>query len=220
MAVCFCQSAYVWTASENPSFHIFLTSELRVGGKGCVSQESNIHTHSSQWLARCVEVRRWEGTAAVNWLFTLLLSAAAQPSLLEITFILRSFVVMTLDVTCSNPAGDLSCHLSPLSLCDNGIKWPKNNSIIIFKKNKLQLYNIKLSFSNYVTMGNIIAFFFLFFSRVKKQHFWTGMVIILSPTCGSVYAGKAALPCKKLAFRDTWMFFLRVGWKDWYHAHM
>lgn len=134
LAVCFCQSAYVWTASENPSFHIFLTSELRVGGRGCVSQESNIHTHSSQWLARCVEVRRWEGTAAVNWLFTLLLSAAAQPSLLEITFILRSFVVMTLDVTCSNPAGGLSCHLSPLSLSDNGIKWPKNNSIIIFKK--------------------------------------------------------------------------------------
>lgn len=58
LAVCFCQSAYFWTASENPSFHIFLTSELRVGGRGCVSQESNIHTHSSQWLARCVEVRR------------------------------------------------------------------------------------------------------------------------------------------------------------------
>lgn len=133
--------------------HIFehlKTSYIRIEkgwGWGSHTNLTFTPTPRSQWLA----VRRCGGEKAQQlyggfspWFSRV----AAHPCLLEITFILCSFEVVTLDVSCSSPAGDFSCHLSAIS-SDNGVKWPPNSCPTM--KKKLQMHNFQVSFSSGIT---------------------------------------------------------------------
>lgn len=145
-SLCFCQSAYVWTASQN----FWHQNWKGVGGGGWGGSHMTLTftpTPHSQWLAvrRCGGEKApqlYEGFSPCFW------REAAHPCLLEITFILCSSEVVTLDVSCSSPAGDFSCHLSTIS-SDKGVKWPPNSCPMM--KKKLQMHSFQVSFSSRIT---------------------------------------------------------------------